>query len=152
MPITFNETPETVEDTQNEVASGRSRERDETQLSLDNIVKAMVAEWTSKGKPTPENGAPRKRFTVPTKDRSAFKNMIRRATTLHKVTPMWYKDVKSGDNTTVKFAIVPQPAKATPDATAAATPAAPAAPVPAAPAAPQPPAESQPRRGLVGRR
>lgn len=147
--ITFNETPETVEDTQNEVASGRSRERDETQVALDNIVKAMVDEWTSKGKPTPENGAPRKRFMVPTKDRSAFKNMIRRSTTLHKVAPMWYKDVKSGDNTTVKFAIVPQPAKPVKvDATAAATPAAPAAPAPAAPA----PSEPQARRGLVGRR
>jgi hypothetical protein len=146
MAITFSETPETVEDTQTEIASGRSRERDETQQALDALVAAMVKEWESNGKPTAENGAPRKRFTVPTADKSAFKSMIRRATTLAKVAPIWYKDVKSGDNTTVKFSIGPVPVKAEANGTASAQTETPA-PTPQAPAQPQADA-GKPGRGF----
>ena len=152
MAITFNETPETVEDTQTEIASGRSRERDETQVALDTVVGAMVKEWESNGKPGPAD-APRKRYTVLTADKSAFKGMIRRATTLHKVSPVWYKDVKSGDKTTIKFTIGPVPAKPEANGTAPAEPQAqaPAEPQAPAPAEPQAPAQESGRRGFARR-
>lgn len=152
MAISFTETPETVEDTQSDLAVNRKRDRDETQVALDSVVKAMVEAWEAAGKPDPAD-APRKRFTVPTKDRSAFKAMIRRATTLHKVAPVWYKDVASGTSTTVKFTIGPAPVKET-KADETSAPAAPA-PAPAqAPAAsaPAPQPQSEGRRLIGGRR
>lgn len=155
MAISFTETPETVEDTQSDLAVNRKRDRDETQVALDTLVKAMVEVWETAGKPGPAE-APRKRFTVPTKDRSAFKAMIRRATTLHKVAPVWYKDVASGTNTTVKFTIGPAPVRETkadagPAADAAITAAHREGTAPSAPApAPQP--QSEGRRLIGGRR
>jgi hypothetical protein len=123
--INITEDVVTDGDTQNEL-SAKSRDRDETQVALDGQVKTLAEAWNAAGKPGPES-APKKAYVVASGDVSGLKQMIRRACSLHKVAPAFFKDVKREDgNTRVKFTVQPVPPKkakanATPDAPATET-------------------------------
>jgi len=124
MPITLRANP--AEDTQVKGAITRSRKRTPFQLEVDAVVKPMVAEWESKGKPEPlfneETGkvdpnpeAPTYRYTIDKGDRSEMKEVVRRACTLFKAAPYWYLDQENeGDlagTITIKFAPMSPPPK-----------------------------------------
>jgi hypothetical protein len=147
-------TQPTTPDTQEELSTGRSRERDETQVMIDGIYGELVAEWDKAGKPEPGKGNPFRRLAVAKADVSELKSMIRRAATLHKVAPVYWKDAKNDDGTvTVKFGAQAIPPKASPNGTTAETPATPAQPETPATAEPQTPAEApSPAESESGRR
>lgn len=77
--------------------SDKSRERDEFQKEMDAEVKTLVDQWLAAEKITdgkvPEAGKakvaevarPKTRYHVSPDDKSAFKDVLRRAATLHKV-------------------------------------------------------------------
>jgi hypothetical protein len=140
-------------DTQDELITGKTRTRDDTQKHVDRKVEAMKVAWVEAGKPSMPHKITH-RYLVSKPEKSALKGVIRRAGTLHKVGVAFYKDTKpdADGNVFVKFTVTDFPAK--PQANGA-----PAAGVPAAPAASAPvvsaPAEqpkTDDRSGRFGRR
>lgn len=128
-------TQPTTPDTQEKLSTGRSRERDETQVMIDGIYGELVAEWDKAGKPEPGKSNPFRRLAVAKADVSELKSMIRRAATLHKVAPVYWKDAKNDDGTvTVKFGAQVIPPKPNANGAAAETP---------TPAQPETPAQSE---------
>jgi hypothetical protein len=136
------------EDTQTTIVT-RTHDRDEDQTAMDKRVAGLVKRWTEAGKPA-QATAPFLRLTVPKEQRSAVKKLIRRATVLAKVEPLYWQDTKpnSDGEITVKFTVGPKREKPATETPAAATPTVPApAPTPA------PPAQDEKRGGLLsGRR
>jgi hypothetical protein len=100
-----------------EVRSGRASERDDNQIMLDGMVADLKAAWEAAGKPTLDvlrtkagfKAATKKSVTVAAEDRATVKqNMIRRACTLHKVTPVFANDKKNEDGTVrIKWTVGP---------------------------------------------
>lgn len=74
-----------------------SRDRDEDQKAIDEELATTVKAWLN-GKPVaeaakvPADRRPRVAFAVAPDDKAALKRMIRRAATLHKVTPVFFED------------------------------------------------------------
>lgn len=101
---------------EDEVRSGRATERDENQLLLDGMVGELKAEWEAKGKPTLNvlrtkpgfKAAGKRSIVVSGDDKSTAKAMIRRAATLHKVTPVFANDKVNDDGTVrIKWTVGP---------------------------------------------
>jgi hypothetical protein len=154
-------------DEEDEVALPKSRERDDDQKGIDSDAEKMKAAWVAAGKPGLDKLTTKAGFKAATKtayivnksDRPTVKGMIRRACTLHKVSPVYAKDLVNADGTVrIKWTVGPVPPKSeTPAETPAEVPA--EVPAPSNPAAdvetPAPqtdaPAETG-RRGLIGRR
>lgn len=107
-------TPE--QDTQTTVRQN-SHARDDFQKHIDGIIGGVVKDWHDKGRKSPDK-APFARFTVAKTDVADMKSVIRRAFTLHKHAPVFYKDAVGQDgNVTVKVvpaALPPKPDKDTP--------------------------------------
>lgn len=86
--------PATKADTQTDLATQRTRTRDEGQKALDTDVAALVKEWEAADGPS--NGNPNRRYEVD--DVAEAKRRVNRAFTLvakdmtPKLAPMWWKD------------------------------------------------------------
>jgi uncharacterized protein involved in type VI secretion and phage assembly len=147
MAITLTDAPN--DDTQTELASGRSRDRDPQQVKIDGDVAALVAGWNAQGKPAPAQ-SPAKTYTVLKVERSEAKDMIRKAGRLHKIMPVFFKDaVRKDGRVAIKYTVTAIPAKA------AETPAPVAEPTPEVPeTAPEtaPETERESRGRFAGRR
>lgn len=92
----------------------RDTTRDEFQQSIDKDVKTLHDAWVKAGKPA-ENAknAPYHWYTVNPDDKKELKEVIRRAATLVKATPVFYNDVKTKDGLVqVKFHLKAAPVKA----------------------------------------
>lgn len=136
MPINFEPVDMTDDDDQTEVKPPRATDRDEDQIQIDGFVAELATSWQAAGKPKQES-APWRKLIVSKTDVSATKNMIRRACTLAKVSPLYWKDATRPDGRiSVKFTVTdPPPRKEKKNAAngAATAPAAPAAPAATAP-------------------
>lgn len=101
--------PAKTEDTQTDLATQRTRARDEAQKELDGEVTKLVAEWKAAG--SPATGIPNRRYEVD--DVAEAKRRVNRAFTLAskdmtpKLAPMWYKDgTKDSEGyVAIKFAV-----------------------------------------------
>jgi hypothetical protein len=131
MAITLRDNP--ADDTQTDLAPGRNRERDDFQKGVDETVKGLVGTDNTY------------RYTVAKDDKGDMKRIVRRATDIHKQTPVWFKDSAHEDGTvTIKFRVQPKPVKAEGNGQAD---------QPAETPAETPPAEQdQPRGRFAGRR
>jgi hypothetical protein len=122
------------------LATGRPRDRDETQQVIDAATETLMKAWEAAGKPTYEaltastedtpqsqafTDSAKQAYTVDKKDRSALKGMIRRATTLHKGAPVYAADVVNDKDGTVTviYTYAPPPVKAESDGDASENPA-----------------------------
>jgi hypothetical protein len=115
--------PAKSDDTQTDLATQRTRLRDDQQKELDTDVAEQVKEWDAAG--TPENGEPSRRYEVD--EVADAKRRVRRAFTLAskdrtpKLAPMWWKDgAKDSDGfVAIKWGVrvsVPADDKASADA------------------------------------
>lgn len=108
-------TPE--QDTQGTIRTN-SHARDEFQQHIDGIVQKVVKDWHDKGQKSPDK-APFVRLTVAKTDVADLKSAIRRAFTLHKHAPVFFKDAVGKDgNVTVKVTPAALPPKPKPTADA----------------------------------
>jgi hypothetical protein len=86
--------PAQTEDAQTELATTRTRLRDDEQKALDADVAKLIAEWDAAGQPT--TGDPNRRYE--SNDAAESKRRIRRAFTLASkertpsLAPYWFKD------------------------------------------------------------
>jgi hypothetical protein len=86
--------PATTDDTQTDLATTRTRLRDDEQKALDADVAKLITEWDEAGQP--ETGDPNRRYE--SNDAAESKRRIRRAFTLAskdrapKLAPYWFKD------------------------------------------------------------
>lgn len=101
MPIILHtETEALPEQTELEVG----RYRDEFQLQIDKDVEALKLATAKAGWPDPDPKKLFHRYVVGSDDKAALKSVIRRAGTLLKVDPEFYKDAKTeAGHVVVKF-------------------------------------------------
>jgi len=101
----------------------RDRTRSPDQIALDELVKTdLVTPWEAAGKPLPltdektgllipNPASPDLALKVAKKDKTEFKDMVRRSLTPHKLVPVWYTDGKedTDGNVVVTFQAGPRP-------------------------------------------
>lgn len=101
--------PANSDDKQTDLATQRTRVRDEDQQALDADVAALITEWESAGQPV--TGIPNRRYEVD--EVAEAKRRVNRAFTLAskdrtpKLAPMWFKDgTKDSDGyVPIKFGV-----------------------------------------------
>lgn len=101
MPITLHTETEAIPE-QTELAQGR--ERDDFQLQVDNDVHALKLTTAAAKWPAPDPKRHFQRYVVGKNDLGGLKSVIRRAGVLHKVEPVFYKEVTTeAGHKVVKF-------------------------------------------------
>jgi hypothetical protein len=137
MPINFEPVDMSDDDDQTEVRNTRNTERDEDQQEVDKLTEPLVKSWRDAGQPKQE-ASPWRKLVVAKTDVSAVKSMIRRACTLYKTVPLYWKDVTRPDGrVSIKYTVTTPPPRKDKNAPAGNATAAPQ-PAPAAAGKPGP--------------
>lgn len=92
MPITLHTDEEAIPE---QTELHQPHVRDEFQQEVDGHVGALKVKTAAAKWPEPSAKALFHRYVVGADDRAALKAVIRRATILHKVVPLFYKDAKT---------------------------------------------------------
>lgn len=122
MALTGQITATPVDDSEDdEVRAGRATERDDNQVMIDNLTGELAEAWRATGDDDSKRTkldvlrtkagfkkAAKRSITVAGDDRSEAKRLIRRACTLHKVTPVYANDKVNEDGTVrIKWTVGP---------------------------------------------